>query len=360
MPLRKEILNVASRLIEFESVTGNMDQISACIDYIKNYFAHTSVSIAEHCFKGHPALFISFNGKKNQDVILNGHIDVVEGHSTQFHPFIEDGKLYGRGSNDMKSSVAVFMVLMKELASQKDPPKVGLMIVSDEESTGNGTKMMVRAGYRSKFVLCGEPTRLRIETKHKGTLVVRVTAYGSHSHGSRPWQGVNAIDKLIRQYRKLLAEVPQATTSRKWLPTINPSGIHAEGPFNVTPAKAVMVLDIRTTEDFTNRKMKALLKSVGMKYSVIVEGGMLLNPIKSKPIRLLRKIAHKQLGKKHPYVKSCGSSDMKFFSDKGITAVNFGPFGKNHHKSNEYVEVGSLLPYYSIVHDFVHQCQPYL
>ena len=354
MNQRIEIVTLTKQLIQFNTVAENHEQIQACVAYVKQFFVNTSVQIAEHTFRGNPALFISLDGKRKQDVILNGHLDVVAGASTQFHPYIKDGKLYGRGSNDMKGSVAAFMILMKYLSSKHNKPKVGLMLVCDEETGGYSTRMMIKAGYICKFALAGEPTRFHIETKHKGILAVRITAYGSHSHGSRPWQGVNAIDKLMRRYRSLLAEVPQATTSRKWLPTINASSIHAEGPYNVTPAKATMILDIRTTEEFTNRKIRSLLKSKGMKHEIIVDGSMLLNPIKSPPIRLLRKIAREKLGRRIAYVKSCGSSDMRFFSERGITAVNFGPYGKNHHKNNEYVETSSLISYYDVLEEFVY------
>lgn len=355
MEQRAELLTVTQQLIRFQTVAHNHEEIKACVAYVRQFFSGTSIHIAEHTFKGNPALFISLDGKRKQDIILNGHLDVVAGASTQFNPQIKDGKLYGRGANDMKGAVAAFMLLMKQYANKRSKPKVGLMLVCDEETGGYSTRMMIKAGYTCNFAIAGEPTRFHIETKHKGILAVKVTAYGSHSHGSRPWQGVNAVDKLIRKYHRLIEEIPQATTSRKWLPTINISSIHAEGPYNVTPAKASMILDIRTTEEFTNRKMRSLLKSKGMKHEIIVDGSMLLNPVKSPPIRLLRKIAREKLKRRIAYVKSCGSSDMRFFSERGITAVNFGPFGKNHHKNNEYVETASLHAYYTVLETFLEE-----
>ncbi|NOZ80335.1 MAG: M20 family metallopeptidase [DPANN group archaeon] len=350
--LQQELSEVASRLMEFHTVKERPQAIEQCMAFIKSYFEGTSANIREHKINEKPALFVSFNKKKRQTLIFNGHIDVVEGSESQFSPYVEKGRLFGRGSVDMKGAVAAFMVLMKKLSRMKHPPPVGLMIVSDEETDGLCSKRMVSHGYAADFVIVGEPTRMQVETRHKGHMTVAIYAYGSASHGSRPWQGKNAIIKLWNQYQKFADAVPQAKRSSKWFPTINPTSIIADAPHNVTPSKARMILDIRTTEDYTNDSMFALLRKLKIRYKRIVSINMLTNPRRAH-IRPFKLYAQRFLGRKLKYVKSCGGSDAKAFSDKGMEAINFGPVGKNHHRQQEYVDLNSLVDYYRVLDGYV-------
>jgi len=351
-----EILSVSSELIKFRTTEDRFDEIRKCMGYIKDYFADSNVVIREHSFKEKPSLFICFNKRKRQDLILNGHIDVIEGTDSQFLAERKGNFLYGRGTSDMKIALATMIVLMKKLSNMKKIPKVGLMIVSDEELGGfHGTRMLLKAGYKSNFAITGETSKFNVETKHKGSLQVRIIAYGSHSHASRPWLGNNAIEKLIKQWAKLLEEIPRANNQKKWLPSINPTNFIAEGPYNVTPAKAEMVLDIRTTEEWTNRKILYTLKKLNIKYKRILDGNMLYNNRKNNHIKSLKKITQNVLGRKVKYIKSCGGSDTRFFTNHNIPAVNFGPIGRNHHKHNEYLEISSIEPYYKILEKFIKE-----
>jgi succinyl-diaminopimelate desuccinylase len=168
-----EILQVAKELIGFRTTVDRPSEIAACIAYIKGYLADTPLLVREFTFAGSPALVISFKRKKRFKLLLNGHVDVVEGNDKQFTAEEKDGLLYGRGTNDMKGSVAAMLVLMKRTAMKRLTPDVGLLIVSDEEVGGKGSKEFARRGYTADFVIFGEPTKLRVETKHKGVLVVK-------------------------------------------------------------------------------------------------------------------------------------------------------------------------------------------
>lgn len=349
-----EVIGLAQKLIRFRTTSDRIDQIRKCIGFIKDYFADSNVVIREHAYGDYPSLFITFNKRKKQSLILNGHIDVVEGFDSQFIPKKEDGKIYARGSNDMKASVATMMVIMKNLSRKRKPPKVGLMIVSDEETGSlNGSKKLVKRGYTADFCIVGEPSKFYLETKHKGCIQAKITAYGRKSHSSRPWQGKNAIEILMRQYHSLLDEVDTATRKKRWLPTINPTNIIAEGPYNVTPSKAEMILDIRTNEDVTNSKMIALFKKLNFKYKLILNAPMMYNKKKNDDTRYLKKLVEHELGKKVKYIKSSGGTDGRYFTEKGVQTVVLGPRGKNHHKNNEYVEIKSLKMFYNVLDKFI-------
>ena len=354
--IKDELIKLTKELVLFGSTEDRPDELKKNIEFIKDYLNDSNLHIKEFCSHEKPSIVIGFKNSKKHKIMFNGHIDVIEGFDSQFTAECKDGKLVGRGTNDMKASVAAMLLLMKNLASAGKKPSLSFMIVSDEEIGGQwGTKFLIKKGYSADFCLCGEPTKMHVETKHKGGLVVRITAYGSSSHGSRPWQGTNAIEKLIRQYQKFSAEMPTATKSNKWFPTINPTTFVAKGPYNVTPSKAEMVLDIRSTEDYSNRKIIEILKRLNIKYKVIRKSSMMHNLKKDKYMKSLKKMTQGMLPKRIKYVKSCGGSDGRYFTEKGIPVVNFGPLGANHHKHNEYVEIEGLLKYYQILEKFVKE-----
>jgi len=354
--LTAEITALLRELVAFRTTAGRPEAIRACCDHIRSYLAGTPLSVRDVTLAGKPGLVVSFHPGKHHKLLLNGHLDVVEGNERQFRLEEREGRLYGRGTNDMKGSIATMLVLLRRLALKGKRPSIALLLVTDEETGGTGTRELVRRGYTGDFVIVGEQTRLRLGTKHKGTLFVKVVAYGSSSHGSRPWLGNNAIEKLWRQLRKLEEAVPQATRSNKWLPTINVTGFVSRFPPNVTPSKAEATLDIRTTEEWSNQRIKALLKRLRIKHKILFEGAMLTNRRKDAHIRAFRKLADGMLGgKRRKYVKSCGSTDARYFSARGMPTIVFGPTGAFHHTSKEYVELRALKTFYKVLQRYVEQ-----
>ncbi|MBN1386486.1 M20 family metallopeptidase [Candidatus Woesearchaeota archaeon] len=350
----KEIVGLASQLISYRTTEDKIEELGKCMDFIQSYFEGPDFFVKRFESKQRPILWVAFNKRKKQKVILNCHMDVVEGQSTQFNAEVKEGKLFGRGSSDMKGAVAIFMHLMKHFSRMKKKPGIGLMVVADEEIGGHdGTKYLIRKGYRSDFGLTGETSKGNIEVKHKGSLQVLLKAYGRASHGSRPWLGRNAIDILIRQYQKIMDEIPQAKNNNQWLPTVNVTNFISQNPPNVTPSKAEMILDIRTTPDFDSKKVLAVLRKNKIRYKKLLEADILDTKPRNKHVQELRKIATRRIGRRVKLIRSSGGSDTRFFYKRGIPAVNFGPSGKGHHTTKEYLELKSVMPYYLTVHDFI-------
>ncbi|WP_137284697.1 M20 family metallopeptidase [Halorussus salinisoli] len=137
-------------------------------------------------------------------LVLNGHLDVVPaGDPDQWShdPFagtVEDGRLYGRGSADMKTNIALAMLTLRDLAPEiKDGDLDGRLVfhgAMGEETGDPGTRTLVEEGYGGDYAVVLEPTDFRVGTSAKGVVTYRVGVSGSASHASRPDQGTNAID----------------------------------------------------------------------------------------------------------------------------------------------------------------------
>ncbi|MCA1054531.1 peptidase [Rossellomorea aquimaris] len=154
-------------------------------------------------FKGNPNLVAIRKGSgEGRSLILNGHIDVVpEGDKAdwKYDPYsgkVEGGKLYGRGSTDMKGGTSALLLAI-EVINDLDIPLKGDIIfqsVIEEESGGTGTLAALARGYKADGAIIPEPTNMKIFPKQQGSMWFRVVVKGKAAHGGTRYEGVNAID----------------------------------------------------------------------------------------------------------------------------------------------------------------------
>ena len=147
-----------------------------------------------------------------KSIILNGHIDVVpEGDINQWSedPYsgrVSNGKLYGRGSTDMKGGNVALLMAIKAIQSLNIPLKGDIIFQSviEEESGGAGTLATILRGYKADAVLIPEPTNMKIFPKQQGSLWFRLTVKGKSAHGGTRYEGVSAIEKAMTVVQAIL------------------------------------------------------------------------------------------------------------------------------------------------------------
>ena len=143
----------------------------------------------------------SGNGRS---IILNGHIDVVpEGNLNDWEhdPYsgvVRDGRLYGRGSTDMKGGTVSLLLAMEaiKMSGIKLKGDVIFQSVIEEESGGAGTLAAVLRGYRADGAIIPEPSSMKIFPKQQGSIWYRITVKGKSAHGGTRYEGVSAIEKM--------------------------------------------------------------------------------------------------------------------------------------------------------------------
>jgi acetylornithine deacetylase len=151
-----------------------------------------------------PSVVAIHTGGGGRTVVLNGHLDTVgvEGMTDPFAPRLEGGRLFGRGSSDMKGGLAGLVVAAETLRRRRVPGRVVLALVADEEDASLGSEAVIRElgthGIRGDVCLIAEPTWLDFAVAHRGYAVVRVQLRGRAAHSSQPDQGVNATSHLGR------------------------------------------------------------------------------------------------------------------------------------------------------------------
>ncbi|MBU1085046.1 MAG: M20/M25/M40 family metallo-hydrolase [Candidatus Beckwithbacteria bacterium] len=355
-PIRKEIISIVSKLISFKTIDKNLQEINNCIDYIQDYFSNSKLIVKKFTSGNIPSLVISNQDTKSFDILFNGHIDVVPGTKKQFTAKVTNLKIFGRGAIDMKGSIASLMVLFKNLP--KINKKVGLMIVSDEEINGtNGTNYLVnKKVLKSKFTIIAEESDFNIVTKQKGQITIKLKALGKSGHGSQPWAGENAIEKLYKYYLKIRNKFPQNQTDIWNSSSINLGVIAGGEAVNVIPNYAEAKIDIRYP---TIKRLETLLHDL-KKITQSDETFMInsktnpMNSGRSLPyINKLKQIIKEEIGRKSQIKWTNYCSDGRYFSDKKLPVIEFGPTGENYHTIKEYVEINSLVQYYNIINKLI-------
>lgn len=166
-------------------------------------------------FVGNPNVVGILPGKGGgKSLILNSHIDVVpEGDIEKWEedPFsgvIKNGKLFGRGSTDMKGGTAALLVALEAIRANQIKLKGDVIFESviEEESGGAGTLACLLRGYTADAAIIPEPTNMKFFPKQQGSMWFRITVHGKSAHGGTRYEGISAIEKaylVIRQIQSL-------------------------------------------------------------------------------------------------------------------------------------------------------------
>lgn len=347
------MIDLLKNLISIDSSTKQ--GANNAVDFCKQWLREQGLPVKELTNNGYKMLVCEI-GSGGSTLIFNGHVDVVSGKREQFTPVEKDGKLYGRGAADMKAGVAAMMYAVKELKNRNLPSKVQLQIVSDEEIGGlNCAGFLAEKGYRGDFVICSEPTQLGIGLQAKGILHVDIEVSGKSAHGSRPWEGINAIEKAYREYEKILA-LPFLKESSEFYesPSINLAKIQGGDAYNKVPEQCFLSFDIRFLPTQTKEQIIAQIESA---VDGKVTAGMSGEPVKTKLdspfITSLCPVIKKYTKEEVNIFGQHGTADTRYFSAYNIPAIEFGPSGANWHGDEEYAVIESIHQYKQILIDFV-------
>ncbi|RQG97495.1 M20 family metallopeptidase [Natrarchaeobius oligotrophus] len=269
--------------IETENPPGNERE---CAEYIRGWFAERDIG-AKLVFEpdpDRPQVGVGV-GEGSPELILNGHIDVVPAGDREqwdhdpYVPTIEEGRLYGRGSADMKTGVAIGMLATAQFADEIESGDLSGSIVFHaaigEETAEPGTKTLLERGYDGNYGVVLEPTGFRTATSEKGLAWYEIRVDGEPSHASRPDQGKNAIvrsrpvlDALV-EYDDAIRERTDELVGQAYATV---TGLEAGTKENVVPEAATITVDRRFLPDETveqiDREIDELLVDVEARHGI--------------------------------------------------------------------------------------------
>ncbi len=208
----KTALDIVKKLVSFD--TTSRDSNLALIDWVRDYLAKLGIeSRLVFDETGKKAnLWASIGPADRPGLVLSGHTDVVpidgqEWTVAPFEPMERDGKLYGRGTTDMKSFVGVCLALAPEFVRTKLKTPIHFAFSYDEEVGCIGVRRLLAdleaRGIRPMGCVVGEPTSMKVIRAHKGKLSFRAHVRGFECHSSLAPRGVNAIQYAARAIARL-------------------------------------------------------------------------------------------------------------------------------------------------------------
>lgn len=298
--------------------------------------------------------------------VFAGHTDVVPTgnvNAWQFPPFSatqHDGFLYGRGSADMKGSIAAMLVAVENFVQQypQHPGSIGFLITSDEEGPSiNGTvKVVEHLQARQEaieYCLVGEPTSVKqlgdmIKTGRRGSLSGHLTIHGVQGHVAYPHLSENPIHRFA-PILNALCQIEWDQGNEFFPPTtFQVSNIHAgTGANNVIPGELRVDFNFRystaITREMLETRVTQQLDSHQLRYSLEWENsGCPFLTVKGNLVEVMQNVIQ-EVCQIDPLLSTTGgTSDGRFIAPIGAQVVEFGPVNATIHKINESVKIADL------------------
>lgn len=334
-----------------------------------------SLPTAQHAYPRYNVLGQLAAPGAKKTVHFNAHYDVVPvsgtwRHGSPFSGAVEDGWIYGRGTSDMKGSIASLLLALRALRATRTAPKLNVEVsfTADEETDSVlGTGWLVEhAPIRPDYAIVMEGGEgSRVCCGHNGTLWLEVTVHGRAAHGSTPERGVNALEKMAalvlalgdysRRLGKRTFTTPEGKTMR---PTLNVGGEFSAGPggkINTVPSLAKFTIDRRVlaieTHATAERDLRAFLTAAakripGCKITVtkISENFSCFSEPSHPLFAAMAGCVTRVRRQKTVFNVSTGFNDMHFFaSHLKIPTLGYGPGGEDYHAIDERAKVKELL-----------------
>jgi succinyl-diaminopimelate desuccinylase len=350
-------ITLLKKLITFRTTADRIGEIEKALNFIEKVLKPHGIWMQRLTLKGpnRPVMFACTQKTKKPEILIVSHVDVVEGDPSQFKPYIQGQKLFGRGACDCKNHVVV--AIQSLIHAQKQGKSVGAFFTTDEEIGGPTTDLLLAKGFNGKKVLMLD-SDLSITYRQKGILNLKVVCLGKSGHGSMPWMGINANEKLIQAYGKIKKLFPATSPRNRWKETVNLGIIRGGDVLNKIADYAEMQLNIRLTEKGDQRKIVKAIKMIPEVDRVEVMGYFpcySTDPQK-KEIQAFKKVMEESLGMKMKLSSMHGATDAHNFAPyKSLVIITGTGFGGNYHGRDEWVEIPGLLQFEKALCNYIDQ-----
>ncbi|HEV2333089.1 MAG TPA: succinyl-diaminopimelate desuccinylase [Gammaproteobacteria bacterium] len=334
---------------------------------------------AEHLRFGEVDNLWARRGKTGPLLVFAGHTDVVpsgpveQWGSEPFTPTLRDGRLYGRGTADMKGGLAAMLVAVERYLAAGAKPKgsIAFLITSDEEGPSvDGTVKVVewlqKRGEKMDWCVLGEPSCLErfgdtLRNGRRGSLTGILTVHGIQGHVAYPERADNPIHRLAPALAELIGA--RWDTGNEFFPptSFQISNFNSgTGAGNVIPGDATVRFNFRyssaVTQDELKRRVHTVLDKMGVRYDV--NWRPMGDPFLTSPGNLshaMQEAVEKATGLRPKLDTGGGTSDGRFIAPTGTQVIEFGPRNASIHKIDECVDIRELEQLVDIYEDVLQR-----
>lgn len=371
----QEHIDILADIIAMKSVNDGEHEVAL---YIKDLLGQYGIESEIIPVEENRSNLIASVGSGSPVIGLSGHMDVVSaGNEAAWtsDPFVlaeRDGKLYGRGTNDMKAgllNIVFAMIEMKENGLlEEGKGTIKFMATVGEEVGGAGARQLYEEGQMDDvdYLWVTEPSVDDIIFSHKGSMNYRVDSIGEAAHSSMPHLGHNAIDTLaefiVAMNDKFRSNAPSNETLGEFV--INATIIEGGQQTNSIPESAHIEINSRTIPEFDNQKVKDTFEELAAEFNkdgerIVVTNTMDLESVftdgKSSFVEHMVEVGEKALGWELPIIGSPGVTDAANLLKDKDPSFGFAMFGPGEtrmaHKVDEYVDKDIYVKFTKIIQE---------
>lgn len=301
-------------------------------------------------------------------IVFAGHTDVVptgplaQWRSPPFTPTQRDGKLYGRGASDMKTSIAAFVVAVEEFLAATPAPllNIAFLLTSDEEGPSvDGTKVVIEQlkarGERLDYCIVGEPTAVKrtgdmIKNGRRGTLSGKLTVRGIQGHIAYPQLARNPIHEAVPALAELSTTVWDQGNAFFQPTSWQMSNIHGgTGASNVIPGDVTIDFNFRfsteSSAEVLKQRVHAILDRHGLEYALQwTLGGQPFLTTPGELVAAVQQAISDETGLKTELSTTGGTSDGRFIATLCPQVIECGPPNASIHQIDEHIALADIEP----------------
>ena len=360
----RRMVDLTRDLVLIPSTEKRPDERARCFQLLTQHLEQVAgVELRRFESNGFESLVATPSGVTAPDVLMVGHLDVIEhGEANFYRSEVRDGRIYGPGSGDMKGQLAIMVELFRDLQEHHPGISVGVAITSDEERGGeHGVRYLFgEAGLRCGMALVpdgGSPTEVTVA--EKGILHLRLSATGHEIHAARPWLGPNAVLTLAHAicdiadtFRHMQDQVDEVETGDHWYPTFSPTIVSTGNQtVNCLPADAVAHADIRFPPPLTTAELLTTVQHAAGD-AITVEAIVAAESTHLAPDPLFIEVAERAHGQPVSLVRASGGSDARFIANLGIPVVLSRPLVGELHGREEWINIDSMVQFYRVCEEY--------
>ena len=372
--LQARLVALTRDLMLIPGCASNPQDRDRCCEFVRNHLDGLDRTTVRSFEKdGIPSLLAVPEGVEAPDVLLCGHLDVID-HPDMFafRSHVTGTRLYGPGSGDLKGALAIMLELFREYRRKNPKASLGLLVTSDEETGGDAgvRHLFDDLGFRCGSVLVPDGGSLtEITVEEKGLLQIEMSFKGHAAHAARPWLAKNALERVCDELSKLRREfdmptfdstVPQQaeihhSDSERWSPTCTLTVIDSPNrTANRVPAYAKAIVDIRfpspqTVDEILAKVRNATTSDLEMRIILAAE------PVLLTPDPIYVAAIEAVTGQPVQLVKEHGASDARFMRRIGIPVIISRPTVGNLHAEDEWIDIESMVTFYRICDAYLSQ-----
>lgn len=358
----KRLLHHLKKLVAIYPHTPDQPAVLKALNYCRAILdASGGFPVVDmHTSHGFHSLTAATSSSKKPKLLLQAHVDVVPASEpSELNPSSKTGMVTGRGVYDMLFATAAYLTFVEEHQADLLQLDIGIMLTGDEELGGfHGVEYLLEQGYGAE--ICFLPDAGDdfgdLSISAKGIYNFDLVAIGRAHHGSRPWEGDGAANKLIHILHQLLHEFDDSDHGNS---TMTVTGLNCGDATNKGPNRATAHLDIRYKDAADFQRIEKLIARLCAKHGAETKNVLLVDnlalDVDNPHLHDFIELYEKHAGQPITLSKAHGNSDARFFAARGIPVIMLRPDGSGAHSDHESLSLPSLEKFYLLLEDYILQ-----